>query len=479
MEAGICPPRLARADWHPAPSGLCPCGLPTTSVVSPCRTPASDSVPCSAPGSPLHSHWESDIISQKPQQNDSKGLGIPPPWGSCDGAPPPSPPVRPEDRPPGPHRSHNTPSSAFGSQGFPFKQDRQATSGNEIPSHSFQKPLLPPLLIWQNFLADIYSKGYPVSRLSSVPCLLGFAPWMTHLNTSCNYPLSGPCVRPTADALPSPGCLLCSAGKAACHNHQFIPPTHYTGPMRRNVCLKPVDCSELGRKPLAFPGTHIVCLSLPSCSLNAKPGLTGPHQIIWWWTAVSGILAIISITSQLSMYQILSGFTIFTQLHSQRRTILQCKKLHLPYRWEYWSSGNRCWAQEGLGLVGDRCGVQSSGSAWVSSQRHSDSRETSFLWIAFLLFSFFPTNSREYIQSLTFFDLLCHILKNCSPHPGTWHGGGGQAGILLFCLVYWLLTYFLWKVSTTLREEAGKGRDSRRERKQVILDFLNQYFLHL
>lgn len=314
--------------------------------------PASHSVPCSAPGSPLHSHWESAIISQKPQQSDSKGLGIPPPWGSCDGAPPPSPPVRPEDRPPGPHRSHNTPSSAFGSQGFPFKQDRQATSSNEIPSHSFQKPLLPPLLIWQNFLADIYSKGYPVSRLSSVPCLLGFAPWMTHLNTSCNYPLSGPCVRPTADALPSPGCLLCSAGKATCHNHQFIPPTHYTGPMRRNVCLKPVDCSELGRKPLAFPGTHIVCLSLPSCSLNAKPGLTGPHQIIWWWTAVSGILAIISITSQLSMYQILSGFTIFTQLHSQRRTILQCKKLHLPYRWEYWSSGNRCWAQEGLGIGG-------------------------------------------------------------------------------------------------------------------------------
>ena len=31
----------------------------------------------------------------------------------------------------------------------------------------------------------------------------------------------------------------------------------------------------------------------------------------------------------------------------------------------------------------------------------------------FAIVFFFPINSREYIQSLTFFDLLCHILKHC------------------------------------------------------------------
>lgn len=179
--------------------------------------------------------------------------------------------------------------------------------------------------------------------------------------------------------------------------------------MRRNVRLKPVDCSELGRK-LAFPGTHIVCLSLPSSSLKAKPGLTGPHQIICWWTVVSGILAIISITSQFSIkfFQVLLYLHTYSDrgelFHSVRNCILQMRILKL--REPLLSTG-------GLRIGGQQVWspVVQPGSPlrgiWTPGR-------PAFSGLLFCYcFLFFPTNSREYIQPLTFFDLLCHILKNC------------------------------------------------------------------
>lgn len=132
-----------------------------------------------------------------------------------------------------------------------------------------------------------------------------------------------------------------------------------------------------------------------------------------------------------------------------------------------------------LGLVGNRCGVQSS--AWVSSQRHLDPRETSFLWITFfaIVFFFFPTNSREYIQPLTFFDLLCHILKNCillTQELGMGVGDRWEYYCSVWCADFSPISCER-KVSATLGG-SGKGRDSRHERKQFRI-FLNQCFLHL
>lgn len=225
MEEGICPLSLARANWHPGPSGLCPCGLPITSIVSPCRTPASDSVPCSTPANPLHSHWESAIISQKPQQSDPKGLGIPPLPGSCDGVPLPChlqgqrtgtqahiKATTPLHQPLGLKASHSNktgkPLLAMKSLLIPFKNHYYHHYWSD---RIFWLTFTAKVIQWAGCLPYLVSSAFPLDDSPKHQLQLSLIP--------------GPCMRPTADALPSPGCLLCSLqGKR--WSQSPIHPTH-------------------------------------------------------------------------------------------------------------------------------------------------------------------------------------------------------------------------------------------------------------
>lgn len=343
LEEGVCPQHLARADWHPGP--LWSVSLWLAHNFS-CQSP------CSAPGSPLHSHLENQSSFPEAPASDPKVAWDPASAGKlwwC----PPSPPARPEDRPQ-PYIEATTPL-------------RQPLGLKASHSNKTGKPLLAMKSLripfkshyYHHYWSDEFSCWHLQQRSSSEQAVFRTSPPALPLDDSPKHQLQlslilGPVWGPLQSLFPPQA--ACSARRESSPSQSPVHPAHslhWTHEEKRP--LKTSGLLRSGKKLLLSWDTHRLSV-LPSSSLKAKPGLTGPTTSLLMNSCVwNPCYNIHHFTVFYQILQVLLYLHTYSDrgelFHSVRNCILQMRILKL--REPLLSTG-------GLRIGGQYSGVQSS-----------------------------------------------------------------------------------------------------------------------